>query len=161
MATEMSGRSGELLQIGTFMLGSQFFGVDILRMREIIRLVDITKVPRAERFMEGVINIRGTVIPVISLRARFGMPRKDFDKETRIINMEIGNIIVGFIVDSIGHVQRVPRDAIEPVSPVIAPVESEYILGITRVDEELCTVLDADKLVSGETLRDFAQEPQI
>ncbi|MDL2290626.1 chemotaxis protein CheW [Desulfovibrio sp. OttesenSCG-928-F20] len=159
MDTKISNQTDELLQIGTFTLESQFFGVDILRMREIIRPVDITKVPQAEQCMEGVINLRGTVIPVISLRARFGMPRKPFDKETRIINMEIGNTIVGFIVDSIGHVQRVPAGSIEPAPPVILSVESEYILGITRVNDELFTVLDMDKLVAGDTLRNFAQEP--
>ena len=156
MATEAIAHT-EMVQFGTFKLDTQLFGVDILRMREIIRPLDITKVPRAERFMEGVINLRGTVIPVISMRARFGMPVRPFDKETRIINMEIDNVVVGFIVDSIGHVQRFPADAVEAAPPVTVSGEADYIQGITRVDEQLFIILDVDKLVSAETLQDFAQ----
>lgn len=146
-----------IVQFGTFTLNSQFFGVDILRMREIIRPLDITKVPRAERCMEGVINLRGEVIPVISLRARFGLPRKPFDKETRIINMEIDNVVVGFIVDSIGHVQRFSADAVEAAPAVTVAGETDYIQGVTRVGEQIFIILDVDKLVSPETLQDFAR----
>ena len=157
MTMEATGRN-EVSQFGTFALMSQLFGVEILRMREIIRPLNITKGPRAEAFMEGVINLRGTVIPIISLRSRFGMPVKPFDKETRIINMEIEGTVVGFIVDSIGHVLRIPSEAIEPPPPVTVSVESEYIYGMARVGDLLYMVLNVDKLVSIETLRNFVQE---
>ena len=147
----------ETRQFGTFTLDQQVFGVEILQMREIIRPIDITRVPRAEEFMEGVINLRGTVIPIISLRARFGLPRKPFDKETRIINMEIDSVVVGFIVDSIGHVHRFPANAIEAPPAVASSVDAEYIAGITNVDDRLFIILDVEKLVAVETLREFAQ----
>jgi len=156
MSSEMKLQA-DVVQFGTFTLGAQSFGVNILEMREIIRPLDITKVPRAPSFMEGVINLRGLVIPIISLRARFGMPLKAFDKETRIINMEIDGVVVGFIVDSIGHVQRFPLDAIEPTPAVAASVDSEYIEGICRAEDKLFIILDVGKLVSIEALRDFAQ----
>lgn len=148
----------DIVQFGTFTLDTQYFGVNILQMREIIRPLDITRVPRAESFMEGVINLRGTVIPIISLRARFGMPVRPFDKETRIINMEIDGMTVGFIVDAIGHVQRFPADAIEEPPAVVASVDAEYIAGIIRADDRLCIILDVNKLVSIEELQGFTQE---
>ena len=86
------------------------------------------------------------------------MPTRPFDKETRIINMEIDNTVVGFIVDSIGHVQRFPANAIEPPPAVVASVESEYIAGITRSGDQLFVILNVDKLVSAETLQQFTQE---
>lgn len=154
----INGSQSEIIQYGTFTLGDQTFGVNILRMREIIRPIDITKVPRAEAFMEGVINLRGVVIPVISMRARFGMPTRPFDARTRIINMEIDDTVVGFIVDSIGHVQRFPADAMDPAPAVTSSIETEYIQGVvTRADDQLLIVLDVDKLVSIETLKSFAQ----
>lgn len=156
MASDIAAQHN-MMQVGTFTLESQLFGVDILKMREIIRPMEITKVPRADRFMEGVINLRGVVIPIISLRARFGMPIKPFDKETRIINIEIGNTVVGFIVDSIGHVQRFEASAIEQPPSVASLVETEYITGITRIDDRLFIILDVDKLVSEETLSGFTQ----
>lgn len=148
----------DIRQFGTFTLDEQYFGVNILRMREIIRPPDIAKVPRAADFMEGVINLRGVVIPIISLRARFGMPTRGFDKETRIINMEIDKTVVGFIVDAIGHVQRFSTSEIEPPPPVVASVDAEYIEGIARAEDRLCIILNVDRLVSSDTLRAFSQE---
>lgn len=94
----------DILQIGTFSLDRQLYGVNILRMREILLPQDIVRVPRAPRIMEGVINLRGQVIPVVSLRARMNIPLRPFDKKTRIINMEINDMVVGFLVDSIEHI---------------------------------------------------------
>lgn len=155
--TQKDSLHGDMVQYGTFTLDTQMFGVNILRMREIIRPIDITKVPRADSFMEGVINLRGTVIPIISLRARFGMPIRPFDKETRIINMEIDKTVVGFIVDAIGHVHRFPASAVESAPAVAASVDAEYIEGIVNNDDRLLIILDVDKLVSAETLNNFAQ----
>ena len=155
MSSGIMAQSGSI-QCGTFTLGTQVFGVDILRMREIIRPIDITRVPRAESFMEGVINLRGLVIPVISLRARFGMPTRPFDKETRIINIELADIVAGFIVDSIGHVHRLPANSVEPPPAVTASVEARYIAGICNTGERLLVILNVDELVSAETLKGFA-----
>ena len=85
----------ELLQLVTFSIGEEEFGVDILKVQEIIRTMEITKVPRAEAFVEGVINLRGKVIPILDLRRRFKLPSKAHDKHTRIIVIEMNNMIVG------------------------------------------------------------------
>lgn len=156
MSSEHS--SSQKLQYGTFTLGSQLFGVNILQMREIIRPIEVTKVPKATDIIEGVINLRGSVIPIVSLRARFGMPPKNFDKETRIINMDIDNIIVGFIVDTIGHVHTLDQSVIEQPPAVVASVDSEYISGIAKLTDNLLVILNVEKLVPLETLQSFVQQ---
>jgi purine-binding chemotaxis protein CheW len=142
----------ETLQIGTFKLGQQIFGTDLLKMREIIRPIEITRIPQAEDFVEGVINLRGVVIPVINLRKRFKMPPMPNNKETRIINIEIDNVVVGFLVDAVWQVYRLPANAIVPPPPVTASIASEYIKGIANTEELMLIILDATKLVSAETL---------
>lgn len=104
----------ELLQLVTFSIGEEEFGVNILKVQEIIRTMEITKVPRAPEFVEGVINLRGKVIPIIDLRRRFGLVPKAHDKNTRIIVIEINNIIVGFVVDAVSEVLRIPASTVEP-----------------------------------------------
>lgn len=148
----------EIVQLGTFTLDSQLFGVNILQMREIIRPLGITKVPHAPAFMEGVINLRGEVIPIVSLRARFGMPVRPFDRETRIINMEIDKTAVGFVVDSIGHVRRIPASAIEEPPIIASSVDAAYVAGLIRTDDGLLIALNVERLVSIEALKDFTQD---
>lgn len=148
----------EIVQLGTFTLDSQLFGVNILQMREIIRPLGITRVPHAPAFMEGVINLRGEVIPIVSLRARFGMPVRPFDRETCIINMEIDKTAVGFVVDSIGHVRRVPATAIEEPPVVASSADAAYVAGLIRTDDGLLIALNVEKLVSIEALKDFMRD---
>ena len=142
----------ELFQLVTFSIGEEEFGVDILKVQEIIRTMEITKVPRAEKFVEGVINLRGKVIPIIDLRRRFGLVSKPHDKHTRIIVIEISNMIVGFVVDSVSEVLRIPASTVEPPPPVVAGVESEYIAGVGKLQDRLLILLDLDKLLSGNDL---------
>ncbi|MDR2604622.1 MAG: chemotaxis protein CheW, partial [Desulfovibrio sp.] len=147
----------ELLQLVTFSIGEEEFGVDILKVQEIIRTMEITKVPRAEAFVEGVINLRGKVIPIIDLRRRFGLDSKVHDKHTRIIVIEINNMIVGFVVDSVSEVLRIPAGTVEPPPPVVAGVESEYISGVGKLQDRLLILLDLDKLLSSEVIESLAQ----
>ncbi len=140
----------ELLQLVTFSIGEEEFGVDILKVQEIIRTMEITKVPKAPEFVEGVINLRGKVIPIIDLRKRFGMATRDHDKNTRIIVIEINNMIVGFVVDSVSEVLRISADTVEPPPPVVAGVESEYIKGVGKLADRLLIMLDLDRLLSRE-----------
>ena len=147
----------ELLQLVTFSIGEEEFGVDILKVQEIIRTMEITKVPRAQDFVEGVINLRGKVIPIIDLRRRFGLDSKPHDKDTRIIVIEINNMIVGFVVDSVSEVLRIPAGTVEPPPPVVAGVESEYISGVGKLQDRLLILLDLDKLLSSEDLENLTQ----
>lgn len=147
----------ELLQLVTFSIGEEEFGVDILKVQEIIRTMEITKVPRAQDFVEGVINLRGKVIPIIDLRRRFGLDSKEHDKHTRIIVIEINNMIVGFVVDSVSEVLRIPASTVEPPPPVVAGLESEYISGVGKLHDRLLILLDLDKLLSNEDLQSLGQ----
>ena len=146
----------EFLTLGTFHLDNLEFGVDILQQREVLRMMPVTKMPCSVGFIEGVINLRGEIIPIINLRARFGMPRKDFDRQTRILNIEVtGSLVVGFIVDCVGHVRRMPITLIEPPPAVIASVDSDYVSGVGKVDESLLIILDIPKILSDEDIENL------
>ncbi len=125
--------SGEVVQVVSFQLGSEEYGVDISQVQEIIRMVEITHVPRAPRFMEGVINLRGQLIPIIDLRTRFGMQRIDATKSTRIVVTEIGSKRVGIVVDSVSEVLNIPIENVEDAPEMIAGVGTEYIQGVGKI----------------------------
>nr|WP_029895228.1 chemotaxis protein CheW [Desulfohalovibrio reitneri] len=150
MMDEAQRHDDEILQLVTFSIGDEEFGVDILKVQEIIRTMEITRVPKAPDFVEGVINLRGKVIPIIDLRRRFGMARRDHDKNTRIIVIDINNMIVGFVVDSVSEVLRISSSTVEPPPPVVAGVESEYIKSVGKLEDRLLIMLDLDRLLSGE-----------
>ena len=150
MSEKLKKKDVELLQLVTFSIGGEEFGVDILKVQEIIRMLDITRVPKAPDFVEGVINLRGKVIPIIDLRKRFGLVSKGHDKNTRIIVIDINDMIVGFIVDSVSEVLRIPADTVEPPPPVVAGLDSEYISGVGKLDDRLLIFLDLDRLLSQE-----------
>ena len=153
MATEdRDRRDDDLLQLVTFSIGSEEFGVDILKVIEIIRTMEITKVPKAPAFVEGVINLRGLVIPIIDLRRRFGLAEKAGDSDTRIIVIEINGMSVGFVVDSVSEVLRIPANTVEPAPPVVAGVDSDYISGVGKLEDRPLVLLDLDKLLSADDL---------
>lgn len=137
----------DLIQLVTFRIGEEEFGVDILAVQEIIRLMQITMVPRAPEFIEGVINLRGKVIPVINMRTRFNKAQHTPDSSTRIVVMELDSKIVGFLVDGVSEVLRIPESTVEDPPPVVAGIGSEYIRGIGKLDNRLLILLDLDHLL--------------
>lgn len=147
--------SGELIQVVSFHLGSEEYGVDISQVQEIIRMVEITHVPRAPHFMEGVINLRGQLIPIIDLRTRFAMPRAEQTKSTRIVVTEIGSKRVGIVVDSVSEVLNIPMEQIEEAPDMIAGVGTEYIQGVGKVGERLVILLDLTMVITGEEKADL------
>lgn len=152
MEPSQKKQDDELLQLVTFSIGEEEFGVNILKVQEINRTMEITKVPRAPVFVEGVINLRGKVIPIIDLRRRFGLIPKPEDKDTRIIVIELSGIIVGFVVDAVSEVLRIPAGTVEPPPPVVAGVESDYISGVGKLKDRLLIMLDLDKILSSEDM---------
>ena len=139
---------GDLLQLVTFRISEEEFGVDILSVQEIIRLMQITMVPHAAAFIEGVINLRGKVIPVINMRTRFNLPAVEHDSNTRIVVMEFDQKIVGFLVDGVSEVLRIPASTVEPAPPVVCGIGSEYIKGVGKLADRLLILLDLDTLLS-------------
>ena len=141
---------GNLLQLVTFRMGNEEFGVKILVVNEIIRLVQITQVPNAPEFIEGVINLRGKVLPVVGLRKRFKLPQVPMDENTRIIVMELNHNVVGFLVDAVSEVLRIPENLVEEAPAVVAGIGSEYIEGVGKLDDRLLILLDLEALL-GDT----------
>ena len=150
MSTEDSNQGDRLLQLVTFSIAHEEFGVEILKVQEIIRTLEITRVPRAPAFVEGVINLRGRVIPIIDLRRRFGIESKPHDKDTRIIVIEINQMVVGFVVDSVSEVLRIPASTVEAPPSIVAGIDSEYISGVGKLKDRLLIMIDLDKLLSPE-----------
>lgn len=143
--TQLSGRT---LQMITFALGSEEYGVDIAEVQEINRMVPITRVPQAPPFMEGVINLRGRLIPIIDLRTRFGMDRSEPTKNTRIVVTEIRSKRLGMVVDSVYEVLRIPIEQIEDTPELVAGVDTEYIRGVAKMGERLIIMLDLARVIS-------------
>ncbi|HBA56057.1 MAG TPA: chemotaxis protein CheW [Syntrophorhabdus aromaticivorans] len=141
---------GRILQLVTFKLGQEEFGVDILKVQEINRMMDITRIPNAPPFIEGVINLRGKIIPIVDLRKRLGFLDEDgrSEKTTRIIVIELDGLVLGFIVDSVSEVLRIPENTIEPAPSIVGGIESEYIEGVGKLDNRLLILLELTRLFS-------------
>ena len=145
-----AAQSEELLQLVSFRLGNEEFGIDILNVQEINRLVEITKVPKAPQFVEGIINLRGKVIPIIDLRKRFFMDGKDYTQHTRIVVVDINDQVMGMVVDSVDEVLRIPSSTIEPPPEVVSGIDSEYIRGVAKLENRLLILLDLTRILSSE-----------
>lgn len=143
----IKAQTEELLQLVSFTIGQEEFGLNIQRIQEINRVVEITRVPNSPEFVVGVINLRGKVIPIIDLRRRFGFPPKESDKNTRIIVVELDNMVVGFIVDAVREVIRIPKSITEPPPPIIAGIGSEYIISVAKMENRLLILLDIERLL--------------
>jgi purine-binding chemotaxis protein CheW len=138
----------ETIQVVSFKLGAEEYGVDIAQVQEINRMVSVTHVPRAPHFMEGVINLRGQLIPIIDLRTRLGMPRAEHTKNTRIVVTEIGTKRVGMVVDSVSEVLRLPIEQIEDAPEMLSGVDTEYIRGVGKIEDRLIILLDLARIIS-------------
>jgi len=132
-------------QLVVFDLADETYGVDIGSVREIIRIQEITKVPRTPDYVEGVINLRGKVIPVIDLRKKFGFEKAEVTKDTRIVVVDINGADIGVVVDAVTEVLRLSSDAVEPPTGVITTAESDYLLGIAKLESRLIILLDLQK----------------
>jgi purine-binding chemotaxis protein CheW len=149
--------SGEI-QLVSFLLGDEEFGADILMVQEIIRMQPITRVPNAPHFVEGVINLRGKVIPIVDLRKRLNIGKTEDTRRTRIIVVDVEGKITGFIVDSVSQVLRIPTNTIEPApSIVVAGIESEYITGVSKLDDRLLIILDFSRILTKQEKNELVE----
>jgi purine-binding chemotaxis protein CheW len=127
----------ELLQLVSFKIEDAEFGVDILRVQEINKMMELTSVPNTPHFVEGVVNLRGRIIPVINLRSRLGLEVKKYDSETRIIVVELNDKTLGFIVDEVKEVLRIPKSITEQPPEVVSGVDATYITAIGKLEDRL------------------------
>lgn len=141
-----------ILQLVTFNLGEEEFAVDILNIQSINRMMDITNVPNSPSFVEGIINLRGQVIPVIDLRDRLQLTKKDYDKHSRIIVVDIDGKIIGFIVDMVNEVLRIQSNITEPPPNMVSSIDSEFITAVAKLDDRLITLLDLKRLLSDDEI---------
>jgi purine-binding chemotaxis protein CheW len=148
-------------QIVVFDLANEQYGVHISAVESIIKMQPITAVPHTPNFVEGVTNLRGTVLPVIDLRKRFGLATEDATKDTRIVVVEMSGETVGMVVDEVLEVLRVSEEVIELPSPIITTVDSAFIKGIAKVDERLIILLDLGQVLSKEEKADLRTFQQV
>jgi len=153
MTLETAVNEANELQLVVFDLADETYGVDIGSVREIIRIQEITKVPRTPDYVEGVINLRGKVIPVIDLRKKFGFKKAEVSKDTRIVVVDIGGNDIGVVVDAVTEVLRLSSDAVEPPSGVITTTDSDYLLGIAKLESRLVILLDLQKALTSMDLQ--------
>lgn len=149
---EDSKNNGKMHQMVSFKLGSEEFGVDILKVREIIKFQKITSVPQTPDFVEGVINLRGNVIPVIDLRKKFGMSTMEKDDQTRIIVVNVKEKTIGVVVDTVEQVLRLSEDQIELPPEIGNDNVKEYLRGVGKLDDRLLIILHLDKILTSKEI---------
>ncbi|MCC7354165.1 MAG: chemotaxis protein CheW [Anaerolineae bacterium] len=137
-------------QLVVFELAGESYGVEISRVQEIDRMQQITVVPRTPAFVEGVINLRGRITPVVDTRTRFGLPKAEVTPLTRIVVVKAGEEWVGLVVDAVSEVLRIPVDSIEPPSAMVTTADSAYLRGIAKLDQRLIILLDLDRVLDKE-----------
>jgi purine-binding chemotaxis protein CheW len=138
-------------QMVLFELGNETYGLDIATVHEIIRMQPITKVPKAPVYVEGVINLRGKVIPVIDIGKKFGFEKAERAKNNRIVVVYLQDTTLGIIVDAVTEVVRIPNASIEPVSDIVTTGNSDYLQGIAKLANKMVILLALEKLLSGDT----------
>jgi len=143
----------KILQLVGFKVEREFFGVQIAAVKEIVRVPQITPVPDTPDFVEGVINLRGRVVPVIDMRKRIGAPPVERKKENRVLILELDGKIVGITVDSASEIIKLPEDAIEPPPEIVSCLGGEYVTGVGKLKERLIVLLDLARLLSPEEMK--------
>jgi len=145
----------ETMQLVSFRLAEELYGIEITRIREIILIPEITRIPQAPHYVRGLINLRSTVIPVVDLRTRFELPEGDTTDESRIMVLHVGKKTVGIVVDGVDEVLRISQDQIDPPPPTVAGLEQEYLTGLVKLEDRLLILLDVDKVLAEQDLTDL------
>jgi purine-binding chemotaxis protein CheW len=143
----------KVLQLVGFKTGSEYFGVPIGKVKEIVRVPEITAVPDTPDFLNGVINLRGRIIPVIELNKRLCATGTDRKKSNRILVLELEGSIVGLLVDSASEILKVSEDSIEPPPGLISAIGAEYVTGVGKLKDKLIVLLDVARLLSPEEMK--------
>src|SRR5215468_12369215 len=147
-SAEGAARRGDnpIIQLVGFRLDNEDYAIAITKIQEIILMKPITRIPQVPDFIEGLINLRGSVIPIVNLRKRFGLPPREVDDETRTIVVNIHDKTVGCIVDAVTQVMRINRDQIQPPPLSVLSVSHQYVAGLARLEDRLLIILDIERL---------------
>lgn len=142
-------------QYVVFMLGKEEYGIDIMNVREIVPHQACIKVPNAPSFISGIMNYRGTVIPIIDLKKRFNLSDSEVDGNTRIIVINLKEKQVGFIVDEASQTVRLQDNEIDPTPDIVAGVDRKYITGVGKLDSRLIILIDLEKVLTEEEKKEI------
>lgn len=135
-------------QLVIFCLDKEYYGIQIADVESIIKMMPITRMPHAPQFVEGVINLRGAVLPVVDLRKRFGLTYQESNRQTRIIVVTLDGLKVGTIVDSVAEVMTVSDTDIVPTPSMVTTMDSTFITGIAKINDRLIIMLDLTKVLT-------------
>jgi len=149
-ATAQPGETGHISQYLTFTLGAEEYGIEILKVQEIRGYSAVTPIPNAPTHVKGIMNLRGTVVPVVDLRAKFGMPAIEYSKFTVIIVVKVGEKIAGLVVDAVSDVLNIGQSDVRPAPDLGARTDTRFISGVVSVADKLAVLLDIDKLLTEE-----------
>ncbi|MBC8210901.1 MAG: purine-binding chemotaxis protein CheW [Gammaproteobacteria bacterium] len=150
----MSQDLGKQLQYVTFTLNKEKYGINVLQVQEVLREVEVSPVPGAPVFILGIINLRGNVVSVIDARTRFGIAAKESDDKTRIIVINLQQMMIGILVDSVAEVMNIKPGEIEAAPNAGQSTTSKYIQGLVSKDDTILILVDLDKLINFDTRSD-------
>ncbi len=136
------------MQLVSFRLAQEEYGIEITRIQEIILMGEITEMPQTPPFIRGLINLRSTVIPIVDLRLRFGLSPQEPTDETRIVVVNVQGKVIGIIVDAVSEVLRVSKEQIAPPPPTVAGLGEDYLIGLAKLDKRLLILLDIDGILN-------------
>ncbi len=145
-----SGEGTGTMQLVSFRLAQEEYGIEITKVQEIILMGEITRVPQTPDYIKGLINLRSTVIPIVDLRLRFGLSQEDPTDETRIMVVNVAGKTIGIIVDAVSEVLRISHDQIAPPPPTVAGLGQEYLTGLVKLESRLLILLDIDRILGRE-----------
>lgn len=142
------------LQLVTFRLGKEEYGIEIMKVQEIILMSDITRIPHTPPYIKGLINLRSTVIPIMDLRLRFGLAEQEPTDDTRIMVVNAHGKTSGMVVDAVSEVLRVTKDQIAPPPPTVVGLGQDYLIGLAKLDKRMVILLDIEKTLREEDTND-------
>ena len=148
-------------QFVMFLVGDEVFGVDISQAREIIKLQEMLRVPNTPPYIEGLINLRGKVLTVFNLRKRLGFNEQEFDENCKIIIVNYNDMAIGFTVDLVSEILRVPEENLEDTPPSIKCVDSRFLSGVAKIDDKLVLLLDLTRVLTPDEeddIKEFVKE---
>ena len=140
------------IQVVSFTVGRESYGVHIEKVQEIIRMTEITHLPQTENYIKGIINLRGNIIPIIDMRMKFNMETRDYSELTRVIVVNMNEKLVGIVVDSVSKVLELPEKEIEDPPDIVHGLSKEYIDGIGKLKEAMIILLKIDKVLTAQEI---------
>jgi purine-binding chemotaxis protein CheW len=146
-------------QLVVFELAGEHYGVDIAAVEGIIKMQNITRMPQSPSFVEGVTNLRGSVLPVIDLRKRFGLSFQEATKDTRIITVDMEGTKIGMVVDAVSEVLRIQEETIEATPPMVTSVDTSFLKGIAKLTDRLVILLDLARVLTLQERSDLQAVP--